>query len=127
MSSFQLDQATGDLQLTNNALTLTQGAEAKRQHLQSSLRLFLGEWFLDTSKGVPWYSDILVKQQTFSVVREILKKKILETPGIISITKFKFDFDSNSRTASLEFSCLSTDGPIDFTGLDAITVIVGED
>lgn len=122
MSSFQLDQQTGDLQITANSLTLTSGAEAKRQHLQCKLRLFLSEWFLDTSKGVPWFTDILVKQQTFSVVREILKDQILGTPGIISLTRFDFDFEPTGRVASLAFRALSDDGPIDFTGLDALQV-----
>lgn len=125
MSSFQLDQTTGDLLITNNSLTLTVGAEAIRQHLQCRLRLFFGEWFLDTSLGVPWFEEILTKQQTFSVVREILKNVILGTPGVISITKFNFDYEPTGREATLEFSALSTDGPIDFTDLDAITVQVG--
>lgn len=122
MSSFQLNQESGDFEITDNALTLTTGAEAIRQHLQCRFRLFLGEWFLDTSQGVPWFTEILKKQQTFSVVREILKKVILETPGVISITKFNFDFEPTERTATLEFACLSTDGPIDFTDINAISV-----
>lgn len=122
MSSFQLDQTTGDLDTQNNELTLTQGNEAIRQHLQCRLRLFLGEWFLDTTLGVPWFTQVLVKQQAFSVVRELLKKEILDTRGVISITKFEFDFDSVLRVATLEFSCMAQEGPIDFTGDDAIEV-----
>lgn len=124
MSSFTLNQETGDLLITNNSLTLTQNANAIRQHLQCTLRLFSGEWFLDTTEGVPWFTQILVKQQTFSIVREVLKKTILDTEGVISLTFFDFDFDRENRVASLEFKALSIDGPIDFTNINAITVEV---
>lgn len=115
MSSFQLDQSTGDLQIANNSLSLTTGREAIRQHLQCRFRLFLGEWFLDTDQGVPWFRDVLIKQSSFAVVKEILKTVILDTPGVISITVFDFDYDGTTREATLTFSCLTEEGVIDFT------------
>lgn len=115
MSSFQLDPLSGDLLITNNSLTLTTGIEAIRQHLQCRFRLFLGEWFLDTSQGVPWYRDILIKRPAFAVVREILKRVILETRGVLEILKFEFDFVGQTREASLTFTALTEEGVIDFT------------
>lgn len=117
MSSFQLDPTTGDLLITNNSLTLTTGIEAIRQHMQCRFRLFLGEWFLDTTLGVPWFRDILIKRPAFVVVREILKKVILETPGVLEILKFEFDFVGQTRTAKLVFAALTTEGVIDYTQL----------
>lgn len=113
MSSFQLDN-DGDLLVTNNSLTLTEGAEAVKQHLQSRLRTFLGEWFLDTSIGVPWYQEVLVKQPSFQVVQSVLKSIIVDTPGILELTLFEFDYD-DSRELTLEIEALTSDGPIDFT------------
>lgn len=110
----QLDD-DGDLLLTNNALTLTEGTEAIRQHLQTRFRLFLGEWFLDTDAGVPWFTDVLVKRPSFAVVSELLKSVILETPGVLELTEFSFDFDGPTREATLEFQCLSSEGIIDFS------------
>ena len=46
MSSFALDD-NNDLLITDNKLTLTEGLEAIRQHLEVKFKIFLGEWFLD--------------------------------------------------------------------------------
>ena len=84
MSSFQLDR-DGDLLLTNNALTLTTGLEAIRQHLQCKFRLFMGEWFLDLEAGVPWFQEVFKKNTSFVVLQEIFKDTILTTPGVIEL------------------------------------------
>ncbi len=123
MSSFQLvsdatDPYYGDLQLTNNSLTLTDGLEAIRQHLQGRFQLFYGEWFLDIEEGVPWFQDILGSKQSFVVVQEILKGVILDTPGVLQLLTFKFDYVAATREVILEFQALTTDGVIDFTLLN---------
>lgn len=114
MSSFQLD-ADGDILLTNNQITMTTGSEAIRQHLQCRFRFFLGEWFLDEEVGVPYFRDILIKKPVFSVVQQILKGVILDTPGVIELSSFSFEYDQFERQASLDFQCLSTEGFIDFS------------
>lgn len=114
MSSFQLDN-DGDLLITNNAFTLTEGVEAIRQHLQCKFRLFLGEWFLDLDVGVPWFQEVFKKSTSFVVLQEIFKDTILTTPGVIQLTKFQFDYERFTREALLEFSCETTEGTIDFT------------
>lgn len=114
MSSFLLD-ADGDLDITNNSLSLTHGQNAILQHLTVKFRLFLGEWFLDTSVGVPWFQDILIKRPAFSVVHEALKAVILETPGVLELLEFKFDLNAEAREASLDFKARTIDGDIDFS------------
>lgn len=123
MSSLQLEtDATsefyGDLMITNNSLTLTTGLEAIRQHLQVRFQMFLGEWFLDTEVGVPWFQEILGKPQSFTVVHELLKETVLETPGVLELLKFEFDYVASTRDITLNFQCLSTEGIIDFSLAD---------
>lgn len=114
MSSFALDN-TGDLELVDDSFRLNSGAEAIAQHLKVKFQLFLGEWFLDTSIGVPYYQDILIKKPSFVVVQEILKDVILDTPGILELLEFNIDFEGATRTFSLEFKALTDEGPIDFS------------
>lgn len=120
MSSIQLvndgsDPFDGDIQVTDNSLTLTEGVERIRQHLQVRFRLFFGEWFLNTELGVPWFRDVLVKNPAFVVVHEVLKGVVLDTPGVLELERFAFEYDNTIRAMSLDFRCLSTDGFIDFT------------
>lgn len=114
MSSFQLD-SEGDLDITSNSLSLTTGTEAIRQHLQVKLRMFLGEWFLNTDLGVPYFTEILIKQPNFINIQNRLKLEITETPGVIEIIQFSFDFDSEIRLFTLTFKVSSEEGVIDFT------------
>ncbi len=114
MSSLKLDN-TGDIDVTNNEVTLTEGLDAIRQHLQCRYRTFLGEWFLDTSIGVPYYQEILTKQPTFQLVQSVLKAVALETPGVTDLTEFTFDYDPVKRWFTLALACLTTEGQIDFS------------
>ncbi|NIQ92441.1 MAG: hypothetical protein GWN93_27050 [Deltaproteobacteria bacterium] len=114
MSSWALDE-NQDLKVTNNSLTLTEGQEAIRQHMTNRFQTFLGEWFLDTSVGVPYFQQILIKNPAAAVVQDILKATILQTPGVISILNFDADYDVAAREFSLEFTADTINGPIDFS------------
>jgi len=114
MSSIQLG-LDDDILITNNSMTLTTGLEAIRQHLQTSLRLFLGEWFLDTTVGVPWFQQVFQKNTTFVVVQQVLKDKILSVPGVLQLLKFDFDYNGTTREATLSFQALTEEGVIDFS------------
>ena len=108
----------GDLAITNNSLSLTSGKQSIEQHLTTRLKLFFGEWFLDTTLGVPWFQDILKKQASFTVVSEVLKNYILDTPGILNLLSFNFEYTATTREITLSFSAVSTEGVIDFSLLD---------
>lgn len=115
MSSILLDLETHDIKLVDNAIVLVTGIDAIRQHLKCRFLLFLGEWFLDTTIGVPYFRDILIKNPSFVVVQEVLKSVILDTPGVILLLQFDFSFESVTRVARLEFQALTLEGTIDFS------------
>lgn len=115
MSSFLLD-ADGDLNVSDaSEVTLTTGLQAIQQHLQVKLRMFKGEWFLNTEVGVPWFQDILVKQPNFVIIENTLKTEILETAGVLSLVTFDFDFNSSTRLFELDFKALTEEGIVDFS------------
>jgi hypothetical protein len=96
-------------------ITLTTGLEAIRQHCQCRLRFFLGEWFLDTSIGVPYFEDILIKNPSLPILNDIFKDQILETKGVLDFISFEMVFDTQSHTLQVQFSALTTDGVLDFS------------
>ena len=109
---FQLD-SSGDIEISRNVLVLVDGIDAIKQSIQMRLKTFLGEQFNDEEVGVPWFTEILIKNPSFLVVGEIIKKKILETRGVTDIISFVFDLDG--RTATLEFEALTVNGFINFS------------
>jgi len=112
INSMKLD-SNFDLVIQNNSFVLLNGRDAIAQHMRVRYSLFLGEWRYDTSVGVPYYQDVLIKNPQFVVVQEVLKKTALDTPGITDLYSFNFDLN-NSREAFLNLSAQSTDGIIDF-------------
>lgn len=113
MSDLKLDQLTNDLVVEDSDLQLVQLDEAIRQSLFQRLRLFFGEWFLDTSKGVPYYQNIFVKNPNLDVVQATLLNTIQGTPGIEEILNFEYTaYDPATRELGIAFQAKSTNGTI---------------
>jgi hypothetical protein len=70
--------------------------EAVAQAVQTGLRLFQGEWFTNTSAGVPWRQSILGKysQNAYDL---ILKAQILNTQGVKTIDSYSSSVDETTR------------------------------
>lgn len=115
MSDIKLD-ANGDLFLdSSESLVLVEGSDAIAQQLSIRFKFALGEWFLDTRIGVPYFQEILVKSPNLTRVRGIYRQLILTTPGIESIEEFSLTLDTPTRTLSLSFLARKTDGePFEF-------------
>jgi hypothetical protein len=113
MNSLRLNDQY-DLVIQTNEFVPISGREAITQHLAVRFGIFFAEFRYDTSVGVPYYQDILVKNPSFVVVQERLRQTILLTPGIIDLIDFFFDLVESERSASLRFRAQSTEGIIDF-------------
>ena len=50
-----------DVQIVNGDLQLVGAGPAILQHILQRLGIFLGEWFLDNTIGVPYFQQVLVK------------------------------------------------------------------
>ncbi len=88
-----------DIDFSTEDLEVLDGINAIAQHIRIRLRFFLGEWFLDTRVGVPYYRQILIKGANENIVRETLRRVISETPGVASIEEFSFTFGDAERQA----------------------------
>lgn len=97
-----------DIDFSTDDAVLLDGIEAIAQHVKIRLRFFFSEWFLDQRIGVPYYKDILIKNANENIIREILRKVIVETPGIDSLEEFNFIFgDEERRTRKLKINFLA--------------------
>jgi hypothetical protein len=86
-----------DIDFSTDDAVLLDGIQAIAQHVKIRLRFFLTEWFLDQRVGVPYYRSILVKNANENIIREILRKVIVQTPGIASLESFTFTFSDTER------------------------------
>lgn len=80
------------------------------QTVTTRLRLFLGEYFRDITKGTPWFQSILGKGQSLDVKDAVLKRQILQTAGVQSIFEFNTDFDLTERKYSISTGIITPFG-----------------
>ena len=110
--SLKIDPDTGDLELVDGDLvwliTDAQRADFMKQKIRSRLQFFLGEWFLNTAEGIPYYRDIFVKGVTLDDVRRIFRRAIASTPGVLRVTKLNVE-KTGPRKASVTWAAQISD------------------
>lgn len=75
-----------------------------RQSLKIRLLFFLGEWFLDITAGVAYYQEIFKKHpKGLARVEAIFKEAITGTPGVKTLTDFRYTFDAPNRVYNFSF------------------------
>ena len=89
--------------------------DAIRQSILTRLRLWLGEWFADTSDGTGWNQTILGKQSQ-GLYELTLRQRVLETPGVVTIDTFESTLDPQTRRLSVVMSVNTIYGELDVTG-----------
>jgi hypothetical protein len=80
------------------------------QRLVIRLKTFLGEWFIDTTYGLPYFERILTKNVSKTTVDNILRENIFDEPGVLEIQKFTSEFNAAARTYSCSFTVLTREG-----------------
>lgn len=112
MSDIKLDPLTGDISLVGGTFTLTNDStgESLAQKIQIALRLFQGEWFVNAADGVPYFQQIFEFKNSKTLADAILRKYILDIPGVQSISYFQSTLDKPRRIYKLTFECTGTDG-----------------
>jgi hypothetical protein len=102
--------ATNDLQITNGDLSLVTGSDAIAQDLQQRLQSWLGEWFLDTTWGIPFKQQILVKNPNLDLIQADILLATTDTPGVVQVTDFDFIYDNNARSLSVKLTVQDSNG-----------------
>ena len=97
----------------NNFLQNTPDAVA--QAVQTRLKLWSGEWFLDVTDGTPFLSGILGKY-TNDTVDQLIKQRILETQGVKSILDYQGVYNGDNRSYTVSATIDTVYGLTDIYG-----------
>lgn len=124
---FAVDHKTGDM--IGGYVT---GQDEIVQRVQTRLYRHLGEWFVNTSCGLPWYagpSTIMPGQLTertaimgtrnFRYADIWIRNEIAETAGVIRIVDFNTYFETTTRNYSIRAQIL-TDYGLAFIAMERI-------
>lgn len=107
----------GDIDLVNQpngkrALVIARGKEFVRTKLQQRLKFFLGESFVDTREGVPYYRDVFIKNPDIEVIRSLYSKVILSVQEVTRVANLNVTYDPVARKASVEFDAFLASGEV---------------
>ncbi len=92
--------ANGDYTVETGDDFYVNSPAAVAQAVQTRLRLFAGEWFLDTSAGMPWNTGVLGKY-TAAAYDPLIKEQILAAQGVTEITAYTSTRDPSARTLNV--------------------------
>lgn len=92
MKALKLDPTTHDLAFVNNGLVTVTDAACVAQRVKQHLRSFLGEWFLDTTAGVPWHEYIFAEPYDAATAEAVIKDAVAAVPGVTEIVSFGMNY-----------------------------------
>jgi len=82
---YRAQSATGDFTFgVNGQNYLVDSPAAVGQAIMTTLKLLLGEWFLDTTQGVPWFSEVL-GYGTQGLYDQLIQGVILSVEGVTPV------------------------------------------
>jgi len=107
-ATLALDPAAWDLVLdTSGNLAVLSDPDSLAQDAASAIKLFLGEYYWDTTTGVPWLQQILSPPPPsapppLALLKELLIDAALTVPGVASAQVFIASFSNRSVTGQVQ-------------------------
>ena len=103
--------AAGDYQFGNGNLDFLQNTpETVAQAVVTRLRLWLAEWFLDTTDGTAYQQGVLGKNSKANA-DVVMRERILRTTGVEELTSFNSTLDPDLRTYAVSATIETVYGP----------------
>ena len=78
-------------------LEIVDGLESVRQRVTQRLRMFRGEYYLDTRQGVPYIDDILKHNYDEALANRVITDTILSVQDVTGVTDISLSFVSATR------------------------------
>ena len=75
----------------------------RSQDVASAVRLFLGELWYSTKKGIPYFEDVLGHLPPLSLMTGYIEKAALTVPGVVSAQCIISAFDAREIMGQIQF------------------------
>lgn len=90
---------------------------AVAQAVSTRLRLWYGEWFLDTADGMPWSERVLGAHTRLRDAA--IRRRVLNTPGVRKLNSYTSQVDGESRRFSVQMEIETAYGAATLTGMSS--------
>jgi hypothetical protein len=122
MRTLLLDRSTWDLVLdARGNLAVADNPYAIAQDVSSAVRLFKGELWYDTAKGVPHFQEILGHQPSLPVLKAAIKAAAETVPEVVTATVFVSGVRKREVTGQIQITDSSGRTSIAGGGLNSPT------
>lgn len=101
----------GDLVINRGAETVS-GQQLVAQLIGNRLKTIKGEWSLNTTIGVPWFTDLLIHTYDLELVHSWIYKTLASTPYVTNVNNLVLAVDSQGRKLLVSFEVSSLYGNI---------------
>ena len=99
-----LDQSAWDLVIDSAGnIAMATPPYALAQDVASAVRLFLGELWYATAKGIPYFEDVLGHLPPVSLLTGYMEKAALTVPSVVSAQVIISAFDAREVHGEVQF------------------------
>lgn len=100
-----LDRDTWDICLTANGdIAVATEPYALEQDVASECRVFEGECYYDTTRGIPYLTSILGRPVPVQILKEKLAQAARRVPGVRTATAYLTDISGRSVSGQVQFN-----------------------
>jgi hypothetical protein len=111
MKTLLLDRDAWDLAIdAAHDIALASEPYAVLQDVASACRLFAGELWFDTTRGIPYLSQIFATDYPLALLKEDLIAAAVTVPGVDAATVFLDDITNRGITGQIQ--CVTTGGTL---------------
>jgi hypothetical protein len=116
MKDFAIDPNSNRFLTDARGLRFTENRlEYLAQKIRCCLSLFLGEWYLDKTIGIPYIPTELKKALHRQMLEAAIRTKIMSVRGVIKLLSFTPEYDSAKRVLSVSFVAETDAGELALT------------
>ena len=86
-----------------------------RQRVIETLKLWRGEWFLDTTRGVPYTDEVFRRPAVAGLISSAISSRIRAVDGVRGVPSVTSTFDPATRFYSLQARVSTDEGSFEVT------------
>jgi len=114
MKSIAIDIQTANFVRENGRLSYTKSdLEFLAQAIRHELSIYLGEWYMDKTKGIPFRPSKSRKSEHRSILESALRAKLISIKGVKKVLSFTPRYDKRERLYEVAFIVETEAGTVD--------------
>lgn len=101
----------GDLEISRGAARIS-GSDYVAQLISNRLKTLYGEWQLNTTIGLPWYTTLLTHNANENLIYNWILRTLSDTTFVTKVDKLTLAKAEGTRTLLIYFEVSTIYGPV---------------